>query len=95
MIEKTIEVFIPVGKTSIPERRIAPRASSLEGGTLGLLDNGKEFSSVILDRVEEILKERFELKSVLRFKKDFAAKGSPFTEEMAGRCTFVVNGVGH
>lgn len=95
MTQKTIEVFSPVGKTSIPDRRITPRPSSLDGGTLGLLDNGKEFSNVILERVEGILKERFKLKSVLRFRKGFAAKPSPFTEKMAAQCTFVVNGVGH
>ncbi len=95
MIQKTIEVFSPVGKTSVREKNIAPRPFSLDGGIFGLLDNGKEFSNVILDRVEEILKERFDLKSVLRFKKDFAAKASPFTEEMAAQCSFVVNGVGH
>lgn len=94
-MENTIEVFSPVGKTSIAERKTAPRLPSLKGGVLGLLDNGKEFSNVILERVEEILRERFQLKSVLRFKKDFAAKASPFTEKMAAQCAFVVNGVGH
>jgi hypothetical protein len=71
------------------------RPETLDGGTLGVHINGKEFSEVVLRRIASELAQRYNFKEILWWNKRFPATASPYIEEMAGRCSFVLNGVGH
>ncbi|MDR5710359.1 MAG: hypothetical protein QN140_11120 [Armatimonadota bacterium] len=53
------EVLSPVGKTELPQPQpIAPRLGSLEGRVIGLFVNSKPVAPVLLERVEELLRDR-------------------------------------
>ncbi len=72
---------------SIP---LAPRLSSLEKSTIGLLDISKPKGHVFLDRVEQELRALGA--TVLRFQKPTFAKPAPvdLRHEIATRCDAVV-----
>jgi len=55
----------------------APRLATLEGRTIALLDISKPGGSVFLDRVEQRLKERYRVASVIREMKPTFAKPAP------------------
>ena len=94
-MNNTIQILTPVGESSYPMGELAERAKSLAGLHIGLLDNGKEFSNIVLERLAEGLQSRFPT-SVLRFwRKGYPAKLAPFLPEMAGETDVAVSGVGH
>ena len=96
MPEGTILVLDPTAKADVPEREMAPRVDTLEGKVVGFLHNFKFNADLLLERIEEILSERFALKGVVRKKKLGAASGAaqPLMDELAETCDLVINGVG-
>jgi hypothetical protein len=84
--------------TGLPQTEsIAPveRPKSLKGLRVALLDNGKEFSNVVLDAVAEVLREEHGVTDIKFWRKGFPAKGAPFIAEMAKESDVAVSGVGH
>jgi hypothetical protein len=75
---------------------MAPRVESLEGKTLGFLHNFKPNADLVLERLEEVLRERFAVHAVVRRRKLNAASGAPpeVLAELAEQCDLVINGVG-
>lgn len=55
----------------------APRLDGLSGKTVALLDISKPGGSVFLDRVEQLLTERYRVGSVIRAMKPTFAKPAP------------------
>ncbi len=55
----------------------APRIETLSGAVVGLLDISKWGGSYFLDRLEALLKERYDVATVLRFKKPTFTKPAP------------------
>lgn len=74
----------------------APRKSSLDGATLGLLANGKSNSMALLDRVVERLRERHRIGHVVRVAKSNASAPVIDTDAdmLAGRCAAVITAIG-
>ena len=71
------------------------RLATLAGCTIGLLDNSKINVSKILDYVEEILKQRHGVKTIVRFRKPDAsrpAQAEVFTA--AQKCDAFISAVG-
>ncbi len=66
----------PTDSVAVP-RKTAPRLPSLEGKTITLLDISKAKGNHLLDRVEELLRERARPKEVLRRKKPTFARPAP------------------
>ena len=58
-------------------RKTAPRPSSLDGKVITLLDISKAKGDHLLDRLEELLKERAKPKAILRKKKPTFARPAP------------------
>ena len=90
-----VKLLNPVGKITGEEKSIAKRLANIENKTLGILDNGKEFSNIIVKRIGEILKQKFSLKKINLYEKGFPSKAAPFIKQIVKECDFVVNGVGH
>jgi hypothetical protein len=67
----------PTDKVEREEKNLAPRLDTLEGKTLGLLDISKAKGNFFLDRVEEILREQYGVKEVLRRMKPAVARTAP------------------
>ncbi len=93
---ETILVLDPTAKANVPEREMAPRVESLEGRTLGILHNFKPNADLVLERIEERLRERFAIQAVVRRRKSNAASGAPpdMLAELGDQCDLVINGVG-
>src|SRR5438552_19043209 len=65
----SIRVFDPTAEDAPATNSGATRLTSLEGRTIGLLDNNKFRVRELLDHVEAILRTRFVQAHVLRYRK--------------------------
>jgi hypothetical protein len=88
-------VLVPTGARSAAALKPAERPKSLAGLRIGLLDNGKEFSDVVLAELAETLRRDHHATHIKFWRKGFPAKGAPFIEEMAAETDVAVSGVGH
>lgn len=70
------EFLDPTDAAAIP-RKSAPRLPSLEGKTIILLDISKPKGNHLLDRVEELLRERARPKAIVRKRKPTYARPAP------------------
>ena len=66
----------PTDSVAVP-RKTAPRPSTLDGKVITLLDISKAKGDHLLDRVEELLRERARPKAIVRKKKPTFARPAP------------------
>ena len=59
----------PTDKVDRGQKVFAPRLDTLAGTTIGLLDINKAKGVYFLNRIEEVLRQRYGVKEVLRRKK--------------------------
>jgi hypothetical protein len=88
-------VMLPTGAAATTVTRAAERPNSLVGLRLGLIDNGKEFSDVVLEALAEALQRDHGVTDIKVWRKGFPAKGAPFIAEMAAATDVAISGVGH
>jgi hypothetical protein len=88
-------VMLPTGAPAAAAMRPAERPKSLAGLRVGLLDNGKEFSDVVLEALADTLRRDHGVTSIKFWRKGFPAKGAPFIAEMAAETDVAISGVGH
>ena len=67
----------------------------MKGLRVALLDNGKEFSDIVLDALATTLKKDYGVTDIKFWRKGFPAKGAPFIDEMAAESDVAISGVGH
>jgi hypothetical protein len=87
------EIFLdPTDKVERGEKAFAPRLDTLAGKTVGLLDINKAKGSFFLDRLEEMLRERYGVKEVLRRKKTSPGRLVPESVkvELREKCDAVI-----
>jgi len=70
------EYLDPTDSVAVP-RKTAPRPSSLDGKVITLLDISKAKGDHLLDRIEELLRERATPKAIVRKKKPTFARPAP------------------
>ncbi|OGL01352.1 MAG: hypothetical protein A3E31_00505 [Candidatus Rokubacteria bacterium RIFCSPHIGHO2_12_FULL_73_22] len=70
------EYLDPTDSVAVP-RTTAPRPASLEGKTITLLDISKAKGDHLLDRLEELLRERAKPQAIVRKKKPTFARPAP------------------
>ena len=91
-----IQIYDPT--TEVNARRIAyaARPGTLEGLTIGLVDNTKHNSDQLLLRIAKILEEKHNTKAhIIRKKKSSgAAPHAEIVEEYKANCDVVIAGVG-
>lgn len=65
----TLEVLNPVAQSQgeVTRAAAAPRPSSLDGLTLGLIWNGKRGGEIALDKAGELVSRRFKNVKVIRY----------------------------
>ncbi len=90
---KMITVLTPVAPTPQAHRDLAPRVADLAGVRIGLLDNGKPNADLLLDHIQESLRERFGIAQVVRRRKSRVGLVAEYLDELAAQCDVVVNGV--
>ena len=87
----------PIGKSAeAPSRLSQRRFSDLDGKTIGLLDNGKPNANRVLDAIAELLQERYQVKEIIRLRKNNVSAPAPqaIMEELAEKADVVIVGVG-
>ena len=91
----TIRVFDPTAEDAAATTTGTRRLASLQGRTIGLLDNGKFHARELLDYVEELLRAQYGVAQVLRFRKPDASRPAP-PAVMADmqRCEAIISAVG-
>jgi len=91
----SIRVFDPTAEEAAATRIGAARLPSLEGQTIGLLDNSKFHVRELLDHIEEILRTQYGVAEVLRWRKPDASRPAPpaLLADMQ-RCEAVISAVG-
>jgi hypothetical protein len=89
-----VRVYLPTGAIETAVHALAPRLRSLRGARIGILDNHKEFSGIVLRGIAGKLQREHGVE-VKMWRKDYLGKPSPYAQEMAAACDAVVNGVGH
>jgi hypothetical protein len=67
----------PLDERSRDQQSAAPRLDGLEGKTIALLDISKPRGREFLDRLEQLLKERYAVASVVRETKPTYTKPAP------------------
>ena len=72
----TDDYLDPTDSVAVP-RKTAPRPASLDGKVVTLLDISKAKGDHLLDRVEELLRERTGVKAIVRKKKPTFARPAP------------------
>jgi hypothetical protein len=91
-------VLSPEGKAKSSAAKIAPvaRFTSLQGKTIGVLDNSKPNADKLAERLAVLLKERYGVAKVITRRKLTAQQGAPkqYIEELAAQTDFVLAGLG-
>ena len=90
----TEEFLDPTDSVAVP-RKTAARLATLEGKVITLLDISKAKGDHLLDRVEELLRERAHPKSIIRKKKPTFARPAPdaLRKEIVGATDVLVEGL--
>jgi hypothetical protein len=89
------QLLDPRGRVEVEEKGLAPRLESLEGTTVGLLDNAKPNADRFLDAVGEMLVDEYGVEAVERASKHAAAvSGGSLLPELRAECDAVVNAYG-
>lgn len=90
-----IRVLDPTAEEATAATTSTARLASLEGRTVGLLDNGKIRVRELLDHIEEMLRLQHGVARVLRFKKPDASRPAP-AEVVADmkQCDAIISAVG-
>ena len=90
-----VTLLDPTSQGDVSAKFLAPRLDSLDGKVMGLLNITKNGSDIFLERVEELMRERFELADVIHVKKPTFSRPAPMDllVNLAERADFVVEGL--
>lgn len=96
MITREIIVLDPTVGPLPVQASMAPRPSTLNGLTVGLLANGKRNAGRLLDHVAGLLAERYQLKEVVNWDKGNSSRPCPdeLMREIVERCDVVLTATG-
>ena len=72
-----ITLVNPMNETIVKAAAPPARLKTLAGKKLGLLDISKPGGSIFLDRLQKLLRERYEVAEVVRAKKPTFTKNAP------------------
>lgn len=91
-----IQVLDPTGVNKAVRLHPSARFDTLNGKVLGVLDNGKPNFNLLLDRLQEVLGQRYQFAQVIRRTKPTVMAGAPpeIIQELAEKCDLVINGLG-
>jgi hypothetical protein len=91
----SLRVLDPTVEVAVASSASPDRLASLQGCTIGLLDNGKIRVRGLLDHMEKLLRSQYGVANVLRFHKSDASRPAP-AEVIADmkQCDAVISAVG-
>ena len=89
-----ITVWSPVGVNRVGARTVTPRLPSLDGVTLGILNNSKPNSLLLQERIVELLAGQYKLGDILTKQKPSAAVGAEKLDVYAQEVGAVITAIG-
>ena len=92
----TIKFLDPRATVNPKDRPLVPGLETLEGKTLGIIDNGQANSTTMFQELAQLLQEKFHTREVIFNTKPTHMQGAPkpIMEEMLSRCDAVITGLG-
>ena len=92
----TIKFLDPRATVNPKDRPLVPGLESLEGKTVGIIDNGQANSTTMFQELAKLMQERFHTKEVIFKTKPTHMQGAPkpIMEEILNRCDAVITGLG-
>ena len=91
----TITLLDPSAEDVAEEHALAKRLASLEGATVGLVDNTKRNSDLFLQETGDLLRERFGVSNLVYARKANASSPSPtdVLDQLSSRTDAVIHAV--
>ena len=92
----TIKFLDPRATVNPKERPLVPGIETLEGKTIGIIDNGQANSTTMFQELAKLMQEKFHTKEVIFKTKPTHMQGAPkaMMEEVLKRCDAVITGLG-
>lgn len=95
MTGKIIDMLVPTAEIRKKEEGLAPRVNDLDNKVIGILDNNWDSYLPFVERVEELLSERYKSSRIIRRTKLEKVLGAPadLIDELATSCQVIINGL--
>ena len=92
----SLVVYNPTSGPAASNMELSPRVKNLQGGVLGVIDNGKTNSDTVLNRIVSDLSVRYHFKDVITVKKHSVSHAikDDIAQMLAQKCDFVLAGIG-
>jgi len=92
----TIKFLDPRATINPKDRPLVAGLDSLEGKTIGIIDNGQSNSTSMFQELAKLVQERFDVKQVIFRTKPTHMQGAPkpLVEEIVSRCDAIITGLG-
>lgn len=91
----SIEVLDPRGEVDTSGQSITSRLETVEGATIGLLDNSKTNARILLDEIGAILKDEYGVEEIIHKRKDKSPiPADTLADQLHATCDAVVNAYG-
>lgn len=96
-MKEYIDILDPTAKTTVRQENIASGLTDLNGKAIGLVDNRKPNFDIFLERVEKVLRQRFQFTDMVRLKKGGTGATVPLTseemEQLVPNCDAIICGI--
>jgi hypothetical protein len=93
-----IKVLSPAGVSPSGKAQVSPRAGDLNGKVVCIIDNGKPNFDIYVERMEELLRRKYNLAEVIHIKKGHLGSSNATppnrVDELAKNCHAVISGIG-
>ena len=95
IITDVVTVLHPAAEDVAQRQRLAPRLASLQGTTLGLIDNHKRNANVYLEELGRLLQERYGVARVVTYRKVSQSLPTPdeVLDRLANECEAIIHAV--
>ena len=90
-----VTVLHPAAEDVAETKRLAPRLSSLQGMTVGLIDNHKRNADIYLEALGRLLQERYGVSQVVTYRKisQSLPTAGEVLDQLAGECDAIIHAV--
>jgi hypothetical protein len=91
-----IHVVVPVGRSRVTARQPAARVATLQGKSVGFIDNSKHNADLLFSLLARRLEAEYQVAETVERHKDNSSIGAPreMLAELAERCDVVITGTG-
>lgn len=88
-------VLHPAAEDLAQKHSLAPRLRSLQGITLGLIDNHKRNADIYLDEVGRLLQTQYGVAKIIKYRKDSQSMPTPagVMDDLATKCDAIIHAV--